>query len=91
MKRNKLAKRKIRSTIKSRLSRKGEKTKMKLSEFFRNSPLGGIELSRDKSLPRDNQQKKSALEIIESLNVDAQPDWSENVENYLQAQKRAHR
>lgn len=70
-------------------SRDKDKSQMKLSEFFRNSPLGEIELSRDKSLPRDNQQKKSALEIIEALNVDAPFDWSENIENHLQAQKRA--
>ncbi|NOH03730.1 MAG: type II toxin-antitoxin system Phd/YefM family antitoxin [Chloroflexi bacterium] len=28
------------------------KSQGKLSEFFRNSPLAGIELTRDKSLPR---------------------------------------
>jgi antitoxin Phd len=29
------------------------KSQGKLSEFFRASPLGGVELSRDKSLPRE--------------------------------------
>ena len=29
------------------------KSQSKLSEFFRTSPLAGIDLSRDKSLPRD--------------------------------------
>ena len=28
----------------------------KLSEFFRNSPLAGVDLSRDKSLPRDGMK-----------------------------------
>ncbi|MBU4225415.1 MAG: DUF104 domain-containing protein [Chloroflexi bacterium] len=32
--------------------------------------------------------KKSFLEVIESLNVDVPPDWSENIEEYLQAEKR---
>ncbi len=81
--------RKMRKAGEILFSRDKDKSQMKLSEFFRNSPLGEIELSRDKSLPRDNQQKKSALEIIEALNVDAPFDWSENIENHLQAQKRA--
>jgi hypothetical protein len=29
------------------------KSQGKLSEFFRASPLAGVDLSRDKSLPRD--------------------------------------
>ncbi|MDO8754261.1 MAG: DUF104 domain-containing protein [Anaerolineales bacterium] len=36
------------------------------------------------------KKKKSALEVIELLKVDAPPDWSENIEEYLQAEKRAH-
>ena len=44
-----------------------------------------------KPIQAKRSSKKSALEIIESLNVDAPPDWSENIENYLQAQKRSHR
>lgn len=35
-------------------------------------------------------KKKSFLEVIESLNVDAPPDWSENIEEYLQAEKHGH-
>jgi len=34
--------------------------------------------------------KKSFLDVIEKLNVEAPPDWSENIEEYLQAEKRAH-
>ena len=34
--------------------------------------------------------KKSALEVIESLKVDAPPDWSETIEERLQAKKRAY-
>ena len=37
-----------------------------------------------------SKKKKSALEVIESLKVDAPSDWSENIEEYLQAEKRAH-
>lgn len=36
------------------------------------------------------KRKKSALEVIESLKVDASPDWSENIEKRLQVKKRAH-
>ena len=32
--------------------------------------------------------KKSFLDVIEKLNVEAPPDWSENIEEYLQAEKR---
>ena len=32
--------------------------------------------------------KKSFLKVIESLNVDAPTDWTENIEKYLQAEKR---
>jgi antitoxin Phd len=32
---------------------KMRKSQGKLSEFFRTSPLAGVDLSRDKSLPRD--------------------------------------
>jgi predicted DNA-binding antitoxin AbrB/MazE fold protein len=34
--------------------------------------------------------KKSFLDVVEKLNVEAPPDWSENIEEYLQAEKRAH-
>lgn len=37
-----------------------------------------------------SKKKKSALEVIEALKVYAPPDWSENIEEYLQAEKRAH-
>jgi len=37
-----------------------------------------------------SKKKKSALEVIESLKVDAPPDWSENIEEYLQAEKHGH-
>ncbi|NCP16897.1 DUF104 domain-containing protein [bacterium] len=37
-----------------------------------------------------SKKKKSALEVIESLKVDAPSDWSEKIEEYLQAEKRAH-
>lgn len=37
-----------------------------------------------------SKKKKSALEVIESLKVDAPSDWSANIEEYLQAEKRAH-
>lgn len=37
-----------------------------------------------------SKKKKSALEVIESLKVDAPSDWSENIEEYLQAEKHAH-
>lgn len=32
-------------------------------------------------------KKKSFLEVIEALAVEAPPDWSENIEEYLQAEK----
>ena len=35
-------------------------------------------------------KKKSFLEVIEALKVEAPPDWSENIEEYLQAEKRGH-
>ena len=31
--------------------------------------------------------RKSFLDVVEKLNVDAPPDWSENIEEYLQAEK----
>lgn len=37
-----------------------------------------------------SKKKKTSLDVIESLKVDAPPDWSENIEEYLQAEKRAH-
>ena len=36
------------------------------------------------------KRKKSALEVIESLKVEAPSDWSENIEKSLRARKRAH-
>ncbi|MCC6501224.1 MAG: DUF104 domain-containing protein [Anaerolineales bacterium] len=36
------------------------------------------------------KKKKSALKVIESLKVDAPANWSEDIETYLQAQKRSH-
>jgi len=43
-----------------------------------------------KTIKTKRASTKSALEIIESLKVEAPPDWSENIEEYLQAEKRAH-
>lgn len=43
-----------------------------------------------KPIKAKRASKKSSLEVIEKLNVDAPPDWSENIEDYLQAEKRAH-
>ena len=43
-----------------------------------------------KPIQAKRASKKSALEVIESLKIDAPPDWSENIEEYLQAQKHAH-
>ncbi len=34
--------------------------------------------------------RKSFLDVIEALNVEAPADWSENIEHYLQAEKRGH-
>lgn len=36
------------------------------------------------------KKKKSALKVIESLKVDAPANWSEDIETYLQTQKRSH-
>lgn len=68
-----------------------EVKQIKLSEFFRVSPLAGVDLTRDKSLVHlpirgikaKTNKKKSALKVIESLKVDALADWSENIETYL--------
>jgi len=43
-----------------------------------------------KSVKAKRVPKKSFLDVIEKLNVEAPPDWSENIEEYLQAEKRAH-
>jgi len=43
-----------------------------------------------KSIKARRIPKKSFLDVIEKLNVEAPPDWSENIEEYLQAEKRAH-
>jgi len=43
-----------------------------------------------KSVKAKRIPKKSFLGVIEKLNVEAPPDWSENIEEYLQAEKRAH-
>ena len=43
-----------------------------------------------KSVKARRVPKKSFLDVIEKLNVEAPPDWSENIEEYLQAEKRAH-
>jgi len=43
-----------------------------------------------KSVKAKRIPKKSFLDVIEKLNVEAPPDWSENIEEYLQAEKRAH-
>ena len=43
-----------------------------------------------KTIKTKRASTKSALEIIESLKVEAPSDWSENIEEYLQAEKRAH-
>lgn len=43
-----------------------------------------------KPIKAKRASKKSSLEVIQKLNVDAPPDWSENIEDYLQAEKRAH-
>jgi predicted DNA-binding antitoxin AbrB/MazE fold protein len=43
-----------------------------------------------KSVKARRIPKKSFLDVIEKLNVEAPPDWSENIEEYLQAEKRAH-
>lgn len=61
-------------------------------EFFRASPLAGVDLTRDRSLVHltiravkaKAKKKKSALKVIESLKVDAPADWLENIETYLQ-------
>ncbi|MGC1378114.1 MAG: hypothetical protein WA821_17930 [Anaerolineales bacterium] len=45
-------------------------------------PNLGIEAPKAK-----RARKKSFLEVIEALNVEAPPDWSENIEKYLQAEK----
>ena len=65
--------------------------KKTFSEFFRASPLAGIDLTRDKSMVHltiravkaKAKKKKSALKVIESLKVDAPADWSENIETNL--------
>ena len=44
-----------------------------------------IEASEARPIP-----KKSFLDVIESLNLEAPADWSENVEDYLQAEKHGH-
>jgi predicted DNA-binding antitoxin AbrB/MazE fold protein len=44
-----------------------------------------VKLIKSKRVP-----KKSFLDVVEKLNVEAPPDWSENIEEYLQAEKRAH-
>lgn len=43
-----------------------------------------------KPITTKSGSKKSALDVIEKLNVDAPPDWSENIEEYILAEKRAH-
>ena len=43
-----------------------------------------------KSVKARRVPKKSFLDVIEKLNVEAPPDWSENIEEYLQAEKRAN-
>jgi len=43
-----------------------------------------------KSVKAKRVPKKSFLDVIEKLNVEAPTDWSENIEEYLQAEKRAH-
>ena len=43
-----------------------------------------------KSIKARRIPKKSFLDVIEKLNVEAPPDWSENIEEYRQAEKRAH-
>jgi predicted DNA-binding antitoxin AbrB/MazE fold protein len=43
-----------------------------------------------KPIKTKRASKKSFLDVIEKLKVDAPPDWSENIEEYLQAEKRAH-
>lgn len=43
-----------------------------------------------KPLKVKRASKKSFLEVIESLNVDAPPDWSEDIGEYLQAEKRIY-
>ena len=43
-----------------------------------------------KPIKAKRTSKKSSLDIIEKLKVDAPRDWSENIEEYLQAEKRAH-
>ena len=61
----------------SRLSIRGNKTEtltacpepveefpLKLSEFFRTSPLAGIDLWRDESLPREGQRENGKTDTV---------------------------
>ena len=41
-----------------------------------------------KSVKARRVPKKSFLDVIEKLNAEAPPDWSENIEEYLQTEKR---
>jgi len=43
------------SVIKTKTKFERKKPAMKLSEFFRNSPLDGIDFSRDESEPRNSK------------------------------------
>lgn len=43
-----------------------------------------------KPIKTKRASKKSSLDVIGKLKVDAPRDWSENIEEYLQAEKRAH-
>jgi hypothetical protein len=49
-------KRLIIKMVKGTRMHKGDKAQMKLSEFFHSSPLAVIDLSRDKSLPRNTKE-----------------------------------
>ncbi|MCG2739834.1 MAG: DUF104 domain-containing protein [Syntrophaceae bacterium] len=41
-----------------------------------------------RAIKAKSKKIKSALEVIESLKMDAPSDWAENIEEYLQAEKR---